>query len=587
MAAWRKLRVGDKGTARRLLAYIVPHWWIYVGLVLLMLLAIGLDLVFTWFLETITDAAVGRNVDDVRRMLWIGIGAMLAAMLTTYLTVYCETVASSRVKRDIKKALMDHVLRLPTSSFDTRHSGDLVSRFSNDVNAVSGAVGGTVLELITNPLAAVAAFVYLLRLNWQLAILCGLVGPLILLLGAVFGRALRANSKRLQTLVGNINAFLTETLAGQIVVRTFAMERNIYARYAKDNDDVAALEVHNGRLRGGLRAGTQGIGLLSLLVALGLGALYVTNGLLTVGGLVAFVNLLNRLMAPFAVWANLWASFQKSLAAADRIFQVFDDEAELQELPMPMQPKRGLASGLTMERLTFSYDGSRNALDGINLHIPAGKITAFVGPSGSGKSTLFKLILSLYRPNVGRILLDGVDLTEMSPSELRSLIAFVPQDPVLFQGTVLENIGYGRPGASKEEIIRAAQLANAHEFIEELPQGYDTDIGERGARLSGGQKQRIAIARSILKDAPILLLDEATSALDSQSESAVQSALDRLMVGRTTLVIAHRLSTVQNADLIVVLDEGQVVETGTHASLLAQGGLYSRLHELQFHQVAT
>lgn len=254
---------------------------------------------------------------------------------------------------------------------------------------------------------------------------------------------------------------------------------------------------------------------------------------------------------------------------------------------MPMQPKRGLASGLTMERLTFSYDGSRNALDGINVHIPAGKITAFVGPSGSGKSTLFKLILSLYRPNLGRILLDGVDLTEMSPSELRSLIAFVPQDPVLFQGTVLENIGYGRPGASKEEIIRAAQLANAHEFIEELPQGYDTDIGERGARLSGGQKQRIAIARSILKDAPILLLDEATSALDSQSESAVQSALDRLMVGRTTLVIAHRLSTVQNADLIVVLDEGQVVETGTHASLLAQGGLYSRLHELQFHQVAT
>lgn len=577
----------SKGTARRLLAFVVPYWWIYLGLGILILLDIGLDLLFAWFLERVTDAAVAGNAAEVWRMLGIGIGALLAIVVVRYLRAYSVSVASSWVKRDIRNALMQHVLRLPTSSFEARHSGDLVSRFSNDMNALEGAVGRTVLQLVSGPLAALAASIYLLRLNWQLAILCLLLGPLILLQGAVFGRALRTNSQRLQSLLGTVNAFLTEVFGGHVVIKAFAMERGIFHRYTRDNDDLSALEVRNGRLRAGLSAVTYALALLMFLLALGVGAVYVTNGLITVGGLIAFVNLLNRVVAPFGDLAHIWGSFQKSLAAADRVFQILDEPVELQELPVPQPAGRALEKGLTLERLTFSYDGGRNVLDGIDLHIPAGKITAIVGPSGAGKSTLFKLILGLYKPSSGSIRFDGVEIAAMAPSELRSLIAFVPQDPVLFQGTVFENIAYGRPGASREDVIRAARLANAHDFIAELPQGYYTEIGERGTRLSGGQKQRIAIARSILKDAPILLLDEATSALDSQSEAAVQSALDRLMVGRTTLVIAHRLSTVHNADFIVVLDEGKVVETGTHASLMATGGLYSELYELQFRPVAT
>src|SRR5690606_10225536 len=239
---------------------------------------------------------------------------------------------------------------------------------------------------------------------------------------------------------------------------------------------------------------------------------------ISVRGFIAYVNLQILVVATFGDLAHIWGSFQKSLAAADRVFQILDEPVELQELPVPQPAGRALEKGLTLERLTFSYDGGRNVLDGIDLHIPAGKITAIVGPSGAGKSTLFKLILGLYKPSSGSIRFDGVEIAAMAPSELRSLIAFVPQDPVLFQGTVFENIAYGRPGASRVDVIRAARLANAHDFIAELPQGYYTEIGERGTRLSGGQKQRIAIARSILKDAPILLLDEATSALDSQSE---------------------------------------------------------------------
>jgi len=557
------------------------YWPSYLARASLVLIDIVSDLAFAWFTMQLIDSAVAGDVAGVRFALGVGVALLLIGAVNNYLAQHLGVLTTDRVRRDLRRDLFDRILRLPTGFFAKTHSGDLVSRITNDVNGIRGAIGWNLIGMVQHPLAALGAFIFMLQIHAPLALLCVIVAPSTALLGKLFGAAMRRNSERLHELLARCNAFLHDAFAGHVIVRAFVLERRLHARYESLNEEQYGLEFKAARLNGGLSAAAHVVGMLAFFTAIGAGGYLVAADQLSVGSVMAFVQLLGRLTWPFTHFAHSWAQLQSSLAAADRLFKVLDEPVALETLPVPKAPGP-LKAGLSFHNVDFAYEEGVKVLEGFDLDVPAGKVTAIVGPSGAGKSTLFNLVLGLYRPQSGEIRLDGQLLWEMEPADLRSRISIVPQETYLFAGTVRENIAYGLPDSGEEAIRRAAAAANAHDFIMRLPNGYDTEIGERGVRLSGGQRQRVAIARALLKDAPLLLLDEATSALDTESEYAVQEALSRLMKGRTTLVIAHRLSTVHHADRIVVLDRGRIVESGNHLELIERGGLYARLYEMQF-----
>ncbi|TDG00294.1 ABC transporter ATP-binding protein [Paenibacillus piri] len=577
---------------RKPLAFMLPYaaryWKSYAGLVLLLFGGIGAALFFTWFLQNITDAAVKGDLGRVRFLIIVGICSTIVSSLMVYANTYLSSTAIEKVKRDLKNDLFAHMLRLPTRYYGNNHSGELVSHLTNDVNGIEGAIGSSLLGMLRLPLMAAAAFIYLVHINWQLSLLCMLLVPLSLLSGAVLGKLLRRNSRLIHDHLGKVNSFLGDAFAGQLVIRSFTLEQPVYRQYEDRNQKLLAMELKVARLRGWFSVGAGAAGTVAYLLSMGLGAYFVTQNSLTVGSLLAFVSLMQYLISPLAGMAGLWGGFQRSIAAIERLQKVMNEPAEPHSLlSVPASASRVMApSSIHFHHVTFGYDSSKTVLDNFSLTVPVGKAVALVGPSGAGKSTLFSLAQRFYRPDSGTICLDQQPIELLSNAELRSSMAYVPQETYLFAGTIRDNIAFGRLDASESEIVQAAKDANAHEFILALPHGYDTETGERGVKLSGGQKQRIAIARAVLKNAPILLLDEATSALDSETEYLVQEALERLMKNRTTMVIAHRLSTIQNADLIVVMDQGAIVEQGKHHQLLNKDGLYARLYRLQFEEKA-
>ncbi len=562
----------------RLMPYIRRFWKIYLSLMLLMFIDILITLFFTWFLSQVADAALAGDISQVRWLLLFGTVMVILNFGASYYETVLELDAVNKVCREMKLNLFQHMLRLPARFYAAHHSGDLVSRLTNDVNSVDGAIGVNLLNLIRMPLMAAAAFIYLLTIHWKLALMCLLLGPAALLVGGVFGKLIRDNGRRLQDYLGRVNSLLHDVFAGHTVMRAFAMERKLEDRYRIDCDQVLAMEQREAKLLGWLQAGSGTISLTSFFVSMGIGAYYVAQGSISIGSLLAFVTLIQHLIYPFSGIARQWGGLQRSLAAVERIWKVMDEKPESSKFPQYIQSVP-LHTGIRLNQLSFSYDGKKKVLQDINVMIPAGATIAFVGPSGAGKSTLFQIIMGFYRPTSGTIILDNLAMDSSDIGEWRSYMSYVPQESYLFTGTIRENIAGGLPEVTDEVITRAARDANAHSFIMELPDGYDTWIGERGATLSGGQQQRITIARAILKDAPILLLDEATSSLDTETEAAVKEALLRLMKGRTTLIIAHRLSTILHADWIVVMDQGMLVEQGKHEQLLSEGGLYTRLYE--------
>ncbi len=579
----RVLEIGElKGPIRLLAPYIAAYWPIYAWLVLLLFAGIGLTLFFAWFLQGMADAATSGNTERLQSLTLLGLAALAVGGGAAYLGQYLEASAVNFVKRDLQHDLFHHMLRLSASYTDSRHSGELVSHLTNDAASIDGAVGGNLLAMLRLPLMAAAAFAYLAYLNLQLSLVCLLLGPVAAVSGAVFGKLMRNRSRTAQAARADMLAFLHDVLSGLPIVRSFIQERNVYADYRTRNSGIVTMELGLARLRGLFQAGAGMAGTLSFLASLSLGSWYVANGTMTIGSLLAFVSLMQYLISPLAGMASLWGGFQRSVAAIERIQAVLKERPVSRELPEPSFAPR-LSAGIELYDVHFRYPaGETYALEQLTLQVKAGSTVALVGPSGAGKSTLLQLLLGFYSAEAGRIIIDGEDIRGMRLDRLRSYMAYVPQDAYLFAGTIRDNIAFGKTDAAPEELQRAAIHANAHEFIAALPDGYDTEVGERGVRLSGGQRQRIAIARALLKDAPVLLLDEATSALDSEAETLVQEALERLMKGRTTIVIAHRLSTVLRADHIAVLDRGRLVEQGTHDSLLAQGGAYSKLYRLQF-----
>lgn len=566
-------------TFRLLTPFIRKYWKAYIILFLLLGIDIVLILSFAWFFGNITDAAIHSDLERIKNLILIGIILTGLSIGSGFVSIYYDTVATNAVKKDLKDKLLHHMLRLPASSTSKVHSGELLSHFTNDIHSVDGVIGSSLINFIRLPFIYVAVFIYLFQINWMLCLLSMIIAPIAVVSSIGFGFLLRRNSRQIHDLYGQINTVLNEIFQGLPVIRSFLMEKGFYKKHATKNEQLYQLELQNAKLQGWFSAGGELISSLSFLISISLGAYFVSVKILTIGALLTFINLVHHLVYPLTDLASKWAGFQHSVSALERIFHILEQKPESFNLPAYTQSVRR-SVGIEFESVTFGYEKNKNIFKDLSFEIPENKVVALVGPSGAGKSTLFNLIQGFYQPRSGQILLNGVPTNRLSISELRSAIAFVHQETYLFAGTIRENLLLASPGVTEEKMMSVAEAACIHEFICSLPDGYDTEIGERGIKLSGGQKQRIAIARAILKDAPILLLDEATSALDNETEHRVQKALNNLMRNRTTIVIAHRLSTIQHADVILVMDEGEIVQTGTHQELINLNGLYRTLQGL-------
>lgn len=562
--------------------FIIKQWKAYLALFLLMGVNIYLTIAFAKFYGQLTDAAIHGSFRQLLGFIPYGIFLILINITSNVSHIYFDTIATTGVKKDLQNHLFHHILRLPAKDTANFRSGELIAHFSNDIHGVDGVIGSSLVNLVQMPIAYLVVFIYLLHINLTLCFASIAIAPLVGLAGLVFGIYLKKSGRRIHQLVGEIQSHLSETFHGLTVIRSFTMEKIMYNKYAKKNQELYQMELGNAKLRSWYYSGGHIISSVTFIVSLTIGAIFVSRHLLTVGALFTFVNLVNYLVFPLTGMAGQWAGFQRSAAGLERVLDVLERKADLKELPTFSPALKPLKTAIEFKNICFHYENSKNIFDQFQLQIPAGKVVALVGPSGAGKSTLFNLLQGFYQPQAGEIFIDGVPIQNYRRSELRSAIAHVPQETFLFAGTIRENLLMARPGISEKEMMEAAVSADIHEFIHSLPKGYETEIGERGIKLSGGQKQRIAIARAILKDAPILLLDEATSALDSETEYHVKEALDKLMAGRTTIVIAHRLSTIQNADVIIVMDEGKIVQIGNHDGLLSQQGLYRNLSEKTF-----
>lgn len=528
--------------------------------------------------------AAGADAGDIGR--WFRYLLMIVGVLATgtALRFYFVSWLGERVVADIRLKVQENLLRLAPGFFEENSPKEISSRMTSDTTLIEGVVGTTVSVALRNLLMAVGGTAYLFWLVPQLTLGLFLIIPLIVVPITVFGRRLRTVSRTSQDRVADIGAMVTEVLSAMKIVQGFNQERREHERFGAAVEETFV----TAKRRILLRAAMTSVVILfvfgGIVVLIWRGAMAVSEGSISGGTIAAFVLTAGLVAGAFGALAEVYGDLLRGAGAASRLNELLDERPTIappaRPQPLPLPPR----GSLSFRNVTFRYPTRLEtaAIHDFSLEVEPGETVAIVGPSGGGKSTIFQLAERFYDPQAGTIRLDGVPLTSADPAEIRRRIAFVPQDGVLFSANARDNLRYGKWDASDEEIRAAARAANAEEFIEKLPQGLDTFLGESGTRLSGGQQQRIAIARALLRDAPILLLDEATSALDAGSERLVQDALERLMEGRTTLVIAHRLATVRAADRIVVMDDGRIAEQGTHSELAAAGGLYAKLAALQF-----
>ena len=590
LASERQNKIRYDATTRRLIGRLWRDWLSqYIGRVLLGALLMALVAACAGAYPLMIEVAVDKLTARERELLWLLPLAIIVISLVKGSASYGQSVVTQamalRVIADLQSAMFAHLMRADLVLFQDVATGRLVSRFTNDVNllrdALSKGLTGIVRDLLTVSMLIGVMF----YLDWVLALGTVLIFPLSAWPIMRIGRRLRRVSEHTQQEMGQLTSLLNEAFGGARLIKAFRMEA--YQRKRADGviENVRRLIAKSVRGRARMYPILETVGGLAVAMVLTFGAVQIVYLDGTIGAFTGFITALLMAYQPIRSLGNLNASLQEGLAAAARIFDLLDREPDIVDAAHA-KPLRVSAGEIRFADVTFAYGDGRRALEHVSLEVPAGKTVALVGPSGAGKSTVLNLIPRFFDVGGGRVTIDGQDVSQVTVASLRGQIALVSQDVTLFNDSVRANLAFGRPQATDAEIAAAAQAADCDGFIRELPEGYDTIVGERGVKLSGGQQQRIAIARAMLKDAPILLLDEATSALDTESERQVQAALDRLRQGRTTLVIAHRLSTVANADVIYVLDEGKVVERGTHAELRTQGGLYARLCRLQFHDVA-
>jgi subfamily B ATP-binding cassette protein MsbA len=576
--------MNKKATSWRLLSYLRPYSWATILGCLLVVITAGTQLVLPFILGKGLIDEVFIKQENLRLLDMIALGMLLLYLVKGifhYGQVYILGYAGQRVVFDLRNEVFGHLQRLSLSFFERSRTGETISRVTNDMTVIQTALTSGLRDLVMDSVMIVGIAVAVLSIHWRLAAVAVIVFPLVGLAINLFGSRMRHFTGQVQERVAEISAQLQETLTGIRVVKAFTLEDQERHRFHNKNTATFQAGMKTAQTMATVLPVVELLVVFGLVVVLWYGAREVVAGRITPGDLITFISLLGMASAPVSGIARTVNQFQQGFAAADRVFELLDEEREIKE---PAQPKvlKQVVGAVTFDDVSFSYNKEKQVLRNIQLRVQPGEVIALVGPSGAGKTTLVNLLPRFYDPDQGRVAIDDVDVRQMSMCSLRSHIGLVPQETMLFSVSIAENIRYGRADARMEDIIRAAQLANAHDFITQLEQGYDTMVGERGLTLSGGQRQRLAIARAVLRDPKILILDEATSSLDTESEALVQEALERLMRNRTTFVIAHRLSTIMHADRIVVLQDGCLVEEGKHEELLERQGIYHRLYEAQF-----
>lgn len=569
---------------RRLLQYMRPYLKELILAVICIVIAAGCNLYLPWIIKDMIDKVLTNKDMMMLNMICIGIVVVfLVRGVFFFGQSYLVSYIGQKVIIDVREVMFRKFQRMPMAYFDRHQTGETMSFITNDVAAIQSALVDQLIEMVTEGSILIGSIVMMLYLDWKLTLLTLVVIPVVGQAMKIFGRKIKRNGTVIQERMADITSLLQESISSIRVVKSFVREKYEIERFTKQNQLNFQAAMKNVQLNSMLTPTVEFLAAISVTFIVWFGGYEVLNDEMTAGALVAFLTYAVNLANPVKRLSRVYGNLQRAMAAVDRVFAVIDLKETITDKPdaKALPETKGEVS---ISNVTFEYKKGVPALSDISLEVKPGQMIAFVGPSGAGKSTIANLIPRFYEVTSGKIAIDGHDIRDVTLASLREQIGIVPQETMLFSTTVRENIRYGRLDATDEEVEAAAKAANADSFIKELPQGYDTPIGERGLNLSGGQRQRMAIARAILKNPRILILDEATSALDTESEKIVQAALDKLMIGRTSFVIAHRLSTIFNADQIYVIDNGHVKEHGTHEELLRNNGLYSHLYNIQFNK---
>lgn len=566
----------------RALKYIKPYWKRGLAAGICTIIAAGGTAYLPFVIKDMVDQVLSEK--NTTMLNWIVLSIIVVFVIrgiAYYGQSYLMNYVGQRVIIDIRKAVFEKLQRLSMSFYDKHKTGTIMSYVTNDVSALQSAMVDNVVEMITETVILVASIVMMIYLDWKLFLVTFATFPVVLFFIDSFGKRIRKSGSRIQEAAADITSVLQEVASSPRVIKSFVREGYEVDRFDKENMNNFRANMKYAQLSSTLTPTIEFVAAVGVSIILWYGGNSVINGSITAGSLVAFLTYAVNISNPIKRLSRVIGNIQKALAAAQRVFDVLDLPEDIKNAPdAKALPK--VKGDVRFNDVSFAYNENEEVLSHVSFEVKPGEMVAFVGPSGAGKSTVASLLPRFYDAINGSITIDGQDIRKVTLDSLREQVGIVPQETVLFNGSVYDNILYGRLDATREEVEAAAKAANAHDFIMQLPDGYETTLGDRGMNISGGQRQRISIARAILKNPQILILDEATSALDTESERVVQEALDRLMVGRTSFVIAHRLSTIKNADKIMVLEKGQLIEQGNHDELMAMDGLYAHLYKIQY-----